>query len=400
MNLPHFRVRSWIGLLLAISISTAVVLFLPVYFTNQAQGDHFSRINFSIAHADDGGGGGDSGGAAGDGGGGGVGDAGCCGGDSSGAPGDAGAGCCGGDSSGSGVGDAGGGFVFFNPPPPPTPLCPPGSDRYGGGRCVTPPPPAPRPSCTIKAEPSLIYVNQDPILSWTWQNATSASIDQGIGPVTVNGTYSVFPSVTTTYTMTVSGPGGTATCQTTVQVEPSPAPDCNLMADDNTIYPGQVATLSWNSVNSTSASLDHGIGPVPVQGSRSVSPTQSTVYRLSVWGPQGSSWCTTNVNVTQTQPQWYQAQQQAPQQQAPQQPTQQPQSYTPPQPQPQYQQPQQNYGQNDWYRSWWHNLRNQNPAQQYGGVSYSDRRGAYAELTPQQNTGWMRFMQLRGMQQY
>jgi len=53
-------------------------------------------------------------------------------------------------------------------------------------------------------------------LTWTSTGGTTASIDNGIGSVTVNGSRSVTPSATTTYTLTVTGPGGTATARTTI----------------------------------------------------------------------------------------------------------------------------------------------------------------------------------------
>src|SRR5258708_37326362 len=63
----------------------------------------------------------------------------------------------------------------------------------------------------------------------------------------------------------------------------------------------QQLTLSWISINSSSASLDNGIGGVATQGSKVVSPLQSTVYTLTVQGPNWPSTCTTHVNVAQQQ---------------------------------------------------------------------------------------------------
>ena len=49
-------------------------------------------------------------------------------------------------------------------------------------------------------------------------NATSATIDQGIGGVATPGSTTVKPTKTTTYTLTATGCGGTATKQVTVVV--------------------------------------------------------------------------------------------------------------------------------------------------------------------------------------
>ncbi|MCC6787273.1 MAG: hypothetical protein IT547_05495 [Hyphomonadaceae bacterium] len=60
-------------------------------------------------------------------------------------------------------------------------------------------------------------------MSWTSTNATSASIDNGVGSVTpvAGGSVSVSPTTTTTYTLTLMGPGGQITKQATVTVSSS-----------------------------------------------------------------------------------------------------------------------------------------------------------------------------------
>lgn len=58
------------------------------------------------------------------------------------------------------------------------------------------------------------YGTQAITLSWWSTNATSASISPSIGTVNTSGTRTVYPSGSTTYTLTVSGQGGTRTCST------------------------------------------------------------------------------------------------------------------------------------------------------------------------------------------
>lgn len=75
------------------------------------------------------------------------------------------------------------------------------------------------PAPTLVASPTTIAIpGGSSSLSWTTSSATSASIDQGIGAVSplAAGSVSVTPSVATTYTLTVNGPGGVATAQATV----------------------------------------------------------------------------------------------------------------------------------------------------------------------------------------
>src|SRR5689334_4099797 len=69
-----------------------------------------------------------------------------------------------------------------------------------------PPPPPPKPQAaridSFTAEPSSVDRGQPSVLRWTVANATDISIDQNLGSVAANGTRQVFPSSTTTYTLT------------------------------------------------------------------------------------------------------------------------------------------------------------------------------------------------------
>ncbi|HWR15569.1 MAG TPA: putative Ig domain-containing protein [Terriglobales bacterium] len=137
---------------------------------------------------------------------------------------------------------------------------------------------------------STITQGQSATLSWTSTNATSASINQGIGTVSPNGAVSVTPSATTTYTITVTGSGGTATSSATVTVNPAPnAPTVKITASPTSITPGQSATLSWTSTNATSASIDQGVGTVATSGTKTVSPTATATYTITVTGSAGTA---------------------------------------------------------------------------------------------------------------
>ncbi|MEK7509447.1 MAG: hypothetical protein AAB605_01920 [Patescibacteria group bacterium] len=81
---------------------------------------------------------------------------------------------------------------------------------------------SPAPSCTINhaLTGGYGYYNAGNVayLSWTSQNATSAFLSN-VGTVGVSGSQNVYPSYTTTYTLTVYGANGqTANCATTVNV--------------------------------------------------------------------------------------------------------------------------------------------------------------------------------------
>jgi peptidoglycan-associated lipoprotein len=61
-------------------------------------------------------------------------------------------------------------------------------------------------------------------LSWSIANATDMTIDQGLGAVQANGTRQVFPSSSTTYTLTARGTGGMDSRSVTVEVTVPPPP--------------------------------------------------------------------------------------------------------------------------------------------------------------------------------
>jgi peptidoglycan-associated lipoprotein len=97
-----------------------------------------------------------------------------------------------------------------------------------------PPPPPPPPQAVkpvapsisqFSAEPTSIQRGQSSTLRWAVSGeTTSISIDQGIGTVQANGSRRVFPSTSTTYTLKVSGPGGSTSATATVNVTEPPAP--------------------------------------------------------------------------------------------------------------------------------------------------------------------------------
>jgi peptidoglycan-associated lipoprotein len=101
-------------------------------------------------------------------------------------------------------------------PPPPTTSAPP----------AEPPPAAPL-SVRINSftgEPRSIERGQAVTLRWSVGNSTDISIDQGLGAVAANGTRQVFPSQTTTYTLTAKGGGNQDTRSVTIEVSSSVPP--------------------------------------------------------------------------------------------------------------------------------------------------------------------------------
>ena len=167
-----------------------------------------------------------------------------------------------------------------------------------------------RPTAHLEANPTEIFGFTEPVdLTWSTEFATSASIDQGVGsvtPVSVGST-TVYPGSTTTYTLTASGPGGSATSSVEVfNVDSRSSIQATLTADPTTITAGGSTTLSWTTSNATRASLSQDVGDdigsvTPVgSGSRSVSPTATTVYTLTASRGKGEDAVSATSSVTVT----------------------------------------------------------------------------------------------------
>jgi peptidoglycan-associated lipoprotein len=95
------------------------------------------------------------------------------------------------------------------PPPPPPPAAPPA-----------------RPTVNLQASSTVIQRNEQVTLTWSSTNATSLTLSPGIGTVAAEGNQAVTPQDSTTYSITATGPGGTADASVhiTVTAPPPPAP--------------------------------------------------------------------------------------------------------------------------------------------------------------------------------
>ena len=74
-----------------------------------------------------------------------------------------------------------------------------------------------------------------------------------------------------------------------------PAPTASITADPLTIDLGQPVVLNWRTTGASSVAID-GIGPVPANGTQTVSPANSTNFRLVAKGDGGT--IEANVRVT------------------------------------------------------------------------------------------------------
>ena len=89
-----------------------------------------------------------------------------------------------------------------------------------------PAPPPPAPAITLRAAPAAIDRGQSTSLQWEAKNATSVRIQPEVGNVQLQGSRSVAPASSVTYTATATGPGGSAsdTARVTVSIPAAVAP--------------------------------------------------------------------------------------------------------------------------------------------------------------------------------
>src|SRR5580658_1797148 len=101
------------------------------------------------------------------------------------------------------------------PPAPPPPAAP---------VAIAPPTVAAPVIASFTAEPSTIEPGQSSTLRWSISGATDMSIDHGVGAVQSQGQRQVFPRTSTSYALTVRGPGGMDSRSVTVEVSTAPPP--------------------------------------------------------------------------------------------------------------------------------------------------------------------------------
>jgi serine/threonine protein kinase len=175
-----------------------------------------------------------------------------------------------------------------SPPPEREPITPPNPEPI-------PRPPAPvavaAPALSIEnfsVEPQSVAQGQAALLKWSVKHAAEISITPDIGKVGAAGARSVIPQSPTTYELTAKAANGPSkTASVTLGVLARPAIQ-DFSASRTSIQSGQAAVLKWSVTGAERVSIDQGIGDVPLEGNRPVSPTVSREYVLQATGPGGS----------------------------------------------------------------------------------------------------------------
>jgi outer membrane protein OmpA-like peptidoglycan-associated protein len=143
-----------------------------------------------------------------------------------------------------------------------------------------------KPTGEVTASAARINCGDTSQLNWTSSDAPQVVISP-VGTVAVSGEQAIEPKQTTTYDLTATGPGGTATSSVTVNVNSaiqanlqlSPAEVQYKRVGNEVVEQGNTA-LNWTSTNASSVSID-SLGTVDASGSHAV----TAVPQKSDFGP-------------------------------------------------------------------------------------------------------------------
>ncbi len=157
------------------------------------------------------------------------------------------------------------------------------------------------------AGPEIIEPGESSVLSWAVSRADNVSIEPDIGAVNFNGSISVHPSETTTYKLIATGDGEekVALCTVTVKEEPQePLLISSFDASPDSIKSGESAVLNWHVSGASKVNIEPGIGIVEPSGTASVSPDQTTTYKLTASNDdkEDVAYCTIAVEENVTAP--------------------------------------------------------------------------------------------------
>ena len=101
----------------------------------------------------------------------------------------------------------------------------------------------------------------------------------------------------------VEPPPAPAPAPVPVAVEPPPAPappaapTASLTVSPTTVTKGQPATLNWRSQNASRCDIQPGIGQVPPQGARAITPADNTAYTIDCSGAGGTASSAASITV-------------------------------------------------------------------------------------------------------
>ncbi len=171
-----------------------------------------------------------------------------------------------------------------------------------GGGTQTPP------TINISANPATISAGQSATLTVSATNATAVTVTGSDGSSytlqSSGGTQVVTPTVSTVYTATAKGPGGSANATASVSVGTAATsqPTVTITANPSSVTAGSSSILTVIATNATQVTIsgtDKSSYTLSVTGgTQAVSPSATTTYTATATGAGGTITATATVTVT------------------------------------------------------------------------------------------------------
>jgi hypothetical protein len=119
------------------------------------------------------------------------------------------------------------------------------------------PPPLPEPQVTFQAEPGTVERGHSVALVWTSMNASSVVLEPGDKTMPTQGTLSVSPTESTTFTLVAKGPGGTKTASAAVTVtQPAAVAPPTIILVEPSTPAGQTLDVSSPALKIRGVAMD------------------------------------------------------------------------------------------------------------------------------------------------
>jgi hypothetical protein len=150
---------------------------------------------------------------------------------------------------------------------------------------------------SFSSDQTEVFAGETVILSWSVSNAESCSIDNGVGGVAASGSFTVYPQITTTFTLTATNSAGSSTRQIKVtirvlllawekKVESYGSPyvyGTIKNVSDKSIYNVMITFSAYNNVN-TIIDTAHGfpadLGTIPPEV---LATFEATFFHVNSW---------------------------------------------------------------------------------------------------------------------
>ena len=163
------------------------------------------------------------------------------------------------------------------------------------------------PTVVITVSPGTVLSGTAATITWTTTDATSCTASgDWSGAKALNGSESTgILTSEKTYTLTCTGPEGTASAFTFVSVTANPAPTVTLTATPSSVTSGGSSTLSWTSTSATTCTASGDWSGSKTVGSGTEvqnNLTSNKSYTITCTGTGGSASATATVTVTANPP--------------------------------------------------------------------------------------------------